>query len=525
MTKKNTFVGTPFWMAPEVIKQSGYDQKADIWSLGITAIELACGEPPYSDIHPMKVLFLIPKNPPPKLEGNFSKLFKDFVGLCLQRDPRDRPTARDLLRHPFVRRAKRTTYLTELIERHERWMIEHGRDQEDVDETVTAKDQARQQAEENLDDLWDFGTVRANGGKTGASQYEAAKDAMRRIGTEVEDPATPRASAQNLRNNRVSLPPTGSGPPAQRPSSSKGQGYDPSLDPISVPAGVTRKGEEQHTSPRNGARDSGYATVRGLRASALESLPINPMQQQHQLVNNAHNPSRDRAPYYGSADKEIDETDRNTQAALAKDMAWLKIADVHNPSPHQNALARDHHTPILQPKNHHNRAAPNSAVPAPGNAVHSTLPQQPQPMPPPYAAQLPHTLESLPPPGFPPQINPHRAAVPTSSNMVIPNATQPVHTTPSQPSALSSVLLPAFEAALHRRMRNLQTMRATQPLSDEILAAHTHAHERVRKQMVRVVNALKEIEEWDSRFDVGVSGGGILEAVLEEILGRVEEEV
>eukprot|EP01029_Cantina_marsupialis_P014089 TRINITY_DN311_c2_g1_i2.p1 TRINITY_DN311_c2_g1~~TRINITY_DN311_c2_g1_i2.p1 ORF type:complete len:461 (+),score=134.32 TRINITY_DN311_c2_g1_i2:1177-2559(+) len=105
MSKRRTVIGTPFWMAPEVIQEYSYDGKADIWSLGITAIELAEGEPPYSHIHPMRAIFMIPSQPPPKLSdaGKWSNEFNDFIATCLIKDPAKRPTSQELLSHPFVR--------------------------------------------------------------------------------------------------------------------------------------------------------------------------------------------------------------------------------------------------------------------------------------------------------------------------------------------------------------------------------------------------------------------------------------
>uniref|UniRef100_A0A671Q490 non-specific serine/threonine protein kinase n=1 Tax=Sinocyclocheilus anshuiensis TaxID=1608454 RepID=A0A671Q490_9TELE len=109
VSRRNTFIGTPYWMAPEVIAcdenpDATYDYKSDLWSLGITAIEMAEGAPPLCDMHPMRALFLIPRNPAPRLKSKkWSKNFQSFIESCLVKNHNQRPSTEQLLKHPFIR--------------------------------------------------------------------------------------------------------------------------------------------------------------------------------------------------------------------------------------------------------------------------------------------------------------------------------------------------------------------------------------------------------------------------------------
>ncbi|XP_039030190.1 germinal center kinase 1-like isoform X1 [Hibiscus syriacus] len=269
ISRRKTFVGTPFWMAPEVIQNSdGYNEKADIWSLGITVIEMAKGEPPLADLHPMRVLFIIPRENPPQLDEHFSRPMKEFVSLCLKKVPAERASAKELLKHRFIKTARKSQRLLERIRDRPKYQLK-----EDAETPRNSPNPLGEFTDtvKVLRDIRGEGTVRtSNMGKTFRSAgWDFSIGGMQNTGTVRTAPKPPqvRERKSDVSYNQAKLRPPSGNALNEFPDVSFGEGIRESH---------SDENQDNYHDDETSVSGSGTVVVRSPRGSQSSALVRDP---------------------------------------------------------------------------------------------------------------------------------------------------------------------------------------------------------------------------------------------------------
>nr|XP_048715825.1 serine/threonine-protein kinase 10 isoform X3 [Caretta caretta] len=275
LQRRDSFIGTPYWMAPEVVmcetmKDTPYDYKADIWSLGITLIEMAQIEPPHHELNPMRVLLKIAKSDPPTLNcpSKWSPEFKDFLKTALDKNPETRPSAAQLLEHSFVNKVTSNRALRELVAEAKAEVMEEIEDNREEGEE-----------DESSEPLSPSGTHKRGPSEVSQLSFEGEKPPESPSPLEINGPklsVEPAKETADRQRNRLSDEGIGSENSMKTTSSSESSGTEYGRT-------VPSTQEEPITNSQSGLLDD---KVNPMEERSCQSKHLEPVNKDRQSIGN-----------------------------------------------------------------------------------------------------------------------------------------------------------------------------------------------------------------------------------------------
>ncbi|XP_065333513.1 mitogen-activated protein kinase kinase kinase kinase 4 isoform X3 [Cloeon dipterum] len=348
--RRNTFIGTPYWMAPEVIaceenSDATYDNRSDLWSLGITALEMAESQPPLCDLHPMRALFLIPRNPPPRLRSKkWPKKFHSFIETVLVKDYHQRPYTEQLLKHPFIRDQPTERQVRIQLKDH----IDHCKKRKKEKE----RDDYRYSGSENEEDEPAMAgepssIVQAPGDNTLRRNFQQIQEG-RAIAQSERDAIQPVPRERSKKGEREEIPDPG--PPARPPLPQRLIDPQPPSRPLPLPPRDDHRGADKQQQPPP-QRSSQLFKPNDLDALAAQlnelGAAARPNGKLHQVPSSVGGPS---AHHPGAANQQavnvLDQPDSDSDAeedGRVHNDGTLLASDPPKPLPGENGQGPSNH--------------------------------------------------------------------------------------------------------------------------------------------------------------------------------------